>query len=178
MNVAYSLFVEKGYQGTTMGEIASQLGVTKPALYQYFPGKENLYAAVADKSRQELNGLLERSYQGRNIREGNAALFESLAEFVPRFNSMYTEMMLLAAHNSELMALLRQDRLEDIRVVERFISLQQDEGLVSRNLDPRTLAIALHALVNGLLMNIMVGMEKEEAKKIWISAVEALIRVE
>ena len=63
VDTAYSLIIDKGYHGTTMEEIAQRLGVTKPALYQYFPGKENLYAAVTEKSRQELTGLLERSYQ-------------------------------------------------------------------------------------------------------------------
>jgi len=178
IDAAYSLFVEKGFHGTTMEEIAQRLGVTKPALYQYFPGKEDLYTAVAERCRQELNGLLERSYQNRNIREGSAALFDSLAEYVPQFHGMNAEMMLLAAHNEQMRAVLRQDRIEDIRVVERFITRQQEEGLVSRTLDPRTLAIACDALINGLLMDIMVGLDKEEAKGIWIVALERLIRVE
>jgi len=178
VDAAYSLFVEKGFHGTTMGEIAQRLGVTKPALYQYFPGKEDLYAAVAERCRQELNGLLERSYQNRDIREGSAALFDSLVEYVPQFKGMNAEMMLLAAHNEQMRAVLRQDRIEDIRVVERFIARQQEEGLVSRTLDPRTLAIACDALMNGLLMDIMVGLDKEEAKGIWIAALERLIRVD
>jgi AcrR family transcriptional regulator len=177
IDAAYHLFLTKGYYKTTMDEIAGVLGVTKPALYQYFPGKERLYAAVAERCRQELNGLLERSYQHRNIREGSASLFDSLAEYVPQFNGMYAEMTLLAAHNEQMRVVLRQDRIEDIRVVERFIARQQDEGVISRSLDPRTLAIACDALVNGLLMDIMMGMDKEEAKGIWIAMLEQLIRV-
>jgi AcrR family transcriptional regulator len=178
VDAAYSLFVEKGFHGTTMGEIARLLGVTKPALYQYFPGKEDLYAAVAERCRQELKGLLEQSYQNRNIRDGSAALFDSLAEYVPKFNGMYAEMMLHAAHNERMRAVLRQDRIEDIRVVEMFIARQQEAGLVSRTLDPRTLALACDALMNGLLMDIMMGLDREEAKGIWIAALERLIRVD
>jgi AcrR family transcriptional regulator len=177
-DVAYGLFVEKGFHDTTMGEIAKRLGVTKTALYQYFPGKEDIYAAVAERCRQELNGLLERSYQNRDIREGSAALFDSLADYVPKFNAMYTEMLLLAVHNEQMRVVLRNDRIEDIRVVERFIARQQEEGLVSPTLDPRTLAIACDALINGLLMDIMMGLDKDEAKTIWIAAVEQMIRVE
>ncbi|MFZ1127834.1 TetR/AcrR family transcriptional regulator [Methanoregula sp.] len=176
VDTAYSLIIDKGYHGTTMEEIAQRLGVTKPALYQYFPGKENLYAAVTEKSRQELTGLLERSYRNRNIREGSAALFEALADYVPRFNDMYAETLLLAAHNEQMRDLLRQDRIEDLRIVQHFITRQQGEGLVSRTLDPRTLAIACDALINGLLMDIMMGLGKEEAKEIWLKALEQLIR--
>ena len=56
IEAAFSLFLDKGYHGTTMDEIAERLGVTKPALYQYFPSKEDLFAAVAERSRQELMG--------------------------------------------------------------------------------------------------------------------------
>jgi hypothetical protein len=45
---------------------------------------------------------------------------------------------------------------------------------VSGQLNPRVLAIACDALMNGLLIDIMAGMDKEEAKKIWIAAVTRL----
>ena len=176
IKAAFTLFLEKGYHGTTMGEIAGSLGVTKPALYQYFPGKENLFAAVAEQARQELKGILETSYSGRNIKEGSAALFDALLRYVPKFNSMYSEMLLLAARNERLRLVLMEDRTEDIRVIERFISLQQETGFVSRQQDPRMLAVACDALANGLLMDVMMGMDKEEAKTVWITAVEQLAR--
>jgi AcrR family transcriptional regulator len=177
VRAAFTLFLKKGYHGTTMGEIAESLGVTKPALYQYFSGKEDLFAAVAEQARQELSGTLERSYAGRNIHEGSAALFETLLHYVPQFNGLYSEMLLLATHNERLRTVLIQDRTEDIRVVERFIAHQQETGLVSRQLDPRTLAVACDALANGLLMDVLMGMDKNEAKAVWIAAIEQLVRV-
>jgi tetrahydromethanopterin S-methyltransferase subunit F len=91
---------------------------------------------------------------------------------------MYSEMMLLAAHNERIRNLLRQDRIEDIRVVERFIARQQGTGLISAHLNSRVLAIACDALVNGLLIDIMAGLDKEEAKKIWIAAVTQLTHMD
>ena len=178
VDAAFSLFIKKGYHGTTMGEIAESLGVTKPALYQYFPGKEDLFAAVAEQARQELKGTLEKSYTGKNIREGSAALFDALLRYVPQFNTMYSEMLLLASRNERLRTVLVQDRTEDIRVIERFIASQQETGFVSSRLDPRLLAVACDALANGLLMDVMVGMDREEAKAVWVAAVEQLSRAE
>ena len=74
--------------------------------------------------------------------------------------------------------LLEEDRREDIRVIERFIAHQQEIGFVSSRLDSRVIAIACDAIINGLLIDIMAGMDREEAKKVWITTVEALIRVE
>ena len=178
VKAASNLFLNKGYHKTTMDEIAGALGVTKPALYQYFPGKEDLYAAVAEHSRQELKGILERSYQNQDIRGGSAALFDAVSRYAPQYHGVYAEMMLLAPRNERIRLLLEEDRREDIRVIERFIAHQQEIRFVSSRLDSRVLAIACDAIINGLLLDIMAGMDREEAKKIWITTVEALIWVE
>jgi AcrR family transcriptional regulator len=176
IDAAYNLFLTKGYHKTTMDEIAGVLGVTKPALYQYFPGKEDLYAAVAERGRQELKGILEHSYQNRDIRGGSAALFDAVSRYAPHFQGMYSEMMLIAPHNERIRLILEEDLREDVRVVERFISRQQETDLVSSRSDPHVLAVAFHAMMNGLLVDIIAGMDKEEAKRIWITTVEALTR--
>jgi AcrR family transcriptional regulator len=175
---AYNLFLLNGYHGTTMSAIAEILGVSKTAIYQYFPGKEELYAAVAEHGREELAAILERSFDNRDLREGSEILFDTLTRYTPQFNSMYSEMMLLAAHNERIRDLLREDRIEDIRVVERFIARQQGTGLVSGHLNSRVLAITCDALVNGLLIDIMAGLDKKEAKEIWIAAVTQLTRMD
>jgi AcrR family transcriptional regulator len=178
VEAAYSLFIDKGYHATTMSAIAGKLGVTKPALYQYFPGKEELYAAVAEYGREELAAILERSFTKRDLRTGSEILFDTLTRYVPQFNSMYSEMMLLAVHNDHIRTVLKHDRIEDINIVERFIVRQQEAGLIHRKLDPRVLAITCDALINGLLIDIMAGLDKEEAKKIWIATVTQLIRTD
>jgi AcrR family transcriptional regulator len=176
VEAAYTFFLRKGYHATTMGEIAGSLGVTKPALYQYFPGKEDLYAAVAEHGREELAGILERSYREGDLLNGSAALFDSLLSYVPQFSTMNSELMLLAANNQHIREHLFRDRAEDLRVIERFINGQQKKGLVSFSLDPRILAVACDALINGLLSDVMMGMDQEEAKKTWLTAVAQLIR--
>ena len=174
VEAAYTLFLHNGYHGTTMTAIAESLGVTKTALYQYFPGKEELYAAVAEHGREELAAILEKSFNKRDLRSGSEILFDTLARYTPQFNGIYSEMMMLAMHNERIRNLLREDRIEDIRVVERFVASQQKTGLISSQLNPRVLAIACDALMNGLLIDIMAGMDKDEAKKIWLTAVTRL----
>jgi len=178
VEAAYSLFLDKGYHATTMSSIADSLGVTKPAIYQYFPGKEELYAAVAEHGREELASILERSFNNRDLRSGSEVLFDTLTRYTPQFNSMYSEMMLLAVHNEPIRDLLRKDRIEDIRLVEQFVARQQAKGLISGQLNPRILAIASDALINGLLVDIMAGMDKEEAKEVWIATVTQLLRTD
>lgn len=46
---AAEVFLEQGYDATSMAEIASRIGLTKPTLYGYFPSKEELFEMVMKK---------------------------------------------------------------------------------------------------------------------------------
>lgn len=48
LNAAQEVFVENGYHAAAMDEIAERAGVSKPVLYQHFPGKQELYLALLD----------------------------------------------------------------------------------------------------------------------------------
>ncbi|MGN0708089.1 MAG: TetR/AcrR family transcriptional regulator [Faecalibacterium sp.] len=50
---ALALFARSGYSGTSMSEIAAQVGVTKAALYRHFAGKEDILAAILARMEQQ-----------------------------------------------------------------------------------------------------------------------------
>jgi AcrR family transcriptional regulator len=54
IGIGRKLFAEKGYEATTVEEIAAQAGVSKPVVYEHFGGKEGLYAVVVDREIQAL----------------------------------------------------------------------------------------------------------------------------
>ena len=54
LNVGRSLFAEKGFDATSVEEIAAKAGVSKPVVYEHFGGKEGLYAVVVDREMQLL----------------------------------------------------------------------------------------------------------------------------
>jgi len=47
---ALEVFVAQGYHAAAMDDIAERAGVSKPVLYQHFPGKLELYLALLDES--------------------------------------------------------------------------------------------------------------------------------
>ena len=51
---AHALFAERGYAAVTMEEVAAEVGVTKPLLYNYFGNKERLYIACMERSGDAL----------------------------------------------------------------------------------------------------------------------------
>lgn len=50
LDVALDVFVEQGYHSASMDEIAERAGVSKPVLYQHFPGKLELYTALVSSA--------------------------------------------------------------------------------------------------------------------------------
>jgi AcrR family transcriptional regulator len=54
LTVGRKLFAEKGYEATSVEEIAATAEVSKPVVYEHFGGKEGLYAVVVDREIQEL----------------------------------------------------------------------------------------------------------------------------
>jgi AcrR family transcriptional regulator len=58
-----NLFAEKGYASTSVREIVSAAGVSKPVLYYYFESKEGLFQAILDWAAQEQETILEEALQ-------------------------------------------------------------------------------------------------------------------
>src|SRR6266536_5403024 len=54
LDVARSLFAEKGFDGASVEEIAHRANVSKPVVYEHFGGKEGVYAVVVDRETQLL----------------------------------------------------------------------------------------------------------------------------
>ena len=58
IEIGRKLFADKGFEGTTVEEIAAKAGVSKPVVYEHFGGKEGLYAVVVDREiRKLLDGI-------------------------------------------------------------------------------------------------------------------------
>jgi len=54
LDIGRSLFAQKGFDATSVEEIALNAGVSKPVVYEHFGGKEGLYAVVVDREMSKL----------------------------------------------------------------------------------------------------------------------------
>lgn len=83
VGVARTVFAERGYEATTIEEIAERAGVSKPVIYQHFGGKEGVYAVVVDREVRRLTDSITRSFDAANPRavaEGAAEAFLAYVE--------------------------------------------------------------------------------------------------
>jgi AcrR family transcriptional regulator len=61
LDAAEELFAERGYNGTTLRDVATRVGVRPPSLYNHFASKDALYAAVLERGIGPVIVLLARS---------------------------------------------------------------------------------------------------------------------
>ena len=61
LDAALEVFVARGYHAAAMDEIADRAGVSKPVLYQHFPGKLELYLALLDQSCDTVMAAVPRN---------------------------------------------------------------------------------------------------------------------
>ena len=77
------MFVSQGYHAAAMDEIAERAGVSKPVLYQHFPGKLELYLALLDESVDTLVETVRDALSSNpDPKQRVAATFGAYFEFV------------------------------------------------------------------------------------------------
>ncbi|GDY29871.1 TetR family transcriptional regulator [Gandjariella thermophila] len=69
LDVARALFAEKGFDATSIEEIANRAGVSKPVVYEHFGGKEGIYAVVVDREMRDLLDRIVSALSGGHPRE-------------------------------------------------------------------------------------------------------------
>jgi AcrR family transcriptional regulator len=86
LDAALCVFAEKGYEGGTMREIATRLGVTEPALYRHYAGKEALFedlvSVAGDHIVERASAMMER-IEPENLRESLSELIQARRRHAP-----------------------------------------------------------------------------------------------
>ncbi|WP_166664043.1 TetR/AcrR family transcriptional regulator [Actinophytocola oryzae] len=126
LDAARRLFVRQGYHGTSIREIAEQLGMTKTAVLYHFPTKADILAAVADPFLTDLEAALARVTTRQEV-------FEALLD-------VHLEHRTLLRDN----VIQELTRLAQAPTLRRFTELMADANRIAAGPDP-TLAEKVRA---------------------------------
>jgi AcrR family transcriptional regulator len=87
LDVARELLAERGFEATSVEEIAHRAAVSKPVVYAHFGGKEGIYAVVVDREMRRVLERIESSLAGdarpRLLLERAACAFLAYVEECP-----------------------------------------------------------------------------------------------
>jgi AcrR family transcriptional regulator len=83
LGAAQEIFVAQGYHNAAMDDIAERAGVSKPVLYQHFPGKLDLYLALLDQHAEALVAAVRVALESTtDNKQRVAATIEAYFRFV------------------------------------------------------------------------------------------------
>ncbi|MBB4738152.1 AcrR family transcriptional regulator [Actinoplanes octamycinicus] len=162
LEIAVGLFAARGYHGVSMDDIGSAAGVTGPALYHHFAGKEAmLVAALIPVSESLLEGGRERV--ARHPSEAEAALAD-LIDFHVDF--ALANPAVIALHLHELDRLPEEPR----RQIRRLQRLYVEEWvgvltLLRPELEPAEARVLAHAAFGLMNSTPFLGGEVERRRR-------------
>ncbi|MBO4292095.1 MAG: TetR/AcrR family transcriptional regulator [Lachnospiraceae bacterium] len=88
LDAAVNLFSEKGYDGTSVDEIAASIGIKGPTLYKHFKGKEALLTAIMERTDHEYEkGMGIRTQKAMEIHSGEALKAFSMHQILFTLNN-------------------------------------------------------------------------------------------
>jgi AcrR family transcriptional regulator len=82
LDIGRRLFAERGFEGTSIEEIAAQAGVSKPVVYEHFGGKEGLYAVVVDREVERLTVVCMELFKKPHSRQKFETAAVSLLKYI------------------------------------------------------------------------------------------------
>jgi TetR/AcrR family transcriptional regulator len=169
-NAAKTIFAQKGFEKSTMEEIAEKAELSKGAIYLHFKSKDELFIDLVENYLDKLTVLI------RNIVESKKPPFEKINEVVIQIISyLYTNKEFVSIFSPERGEFLHKMQVKKIR--ERTLSKLQNhiiliarvikEGIESgvfKNIDPHASAYILFGMIHTTIAGLIIY-EKKTFKK-------------
>src|SRR6059058_2628428 len=109
LEAAIVCFAKRGFHQTSMHDISAEAGISVGLIYRYFANKEAVIAAMAERHKNEIQELLERSKQAPTLLESLEILFTAhCCENSPKVLSAFVvDLYAEASRNPEVANLVR-----------------------------------------------------------------------
>ncbi len=151
LDVVVRVFIERGYDATSMEDIARATGRTKSSVYHHVQGKEQLLRLAVARAVDALFAVLDEdtSRTGRAVDRLEHVVRRSaqvLAAQLP-----YVTLLLRVRGNTEAERWALGRRREFDRRLSALVREAMDEGDVRADLDPRVVTRLLFVMVNSLV---------------------------
>jgi AcrR family transcriptional regulator len=175
IEIATRMFLENGYDRTSMSAIAEQMGGSKGTLWSYFTSKEELFAAVLDAATAAFRSVMS------TVLDPSRSVDEVLTTFAEKFITRITMPDAIALQRLIIAEVERFPEIGRIFfdrapgrsriLMSAYLACQMDAGLLRRD-DPDEAAGTLLSLcTGGTHQHVMWGVQTQDADAIAQEAV-------
>ena len=150
LDAAVALFNERGYEATSVDEVATRLGVTKSAIYHHVPSKVELLRLALDRALDALFAVTSETgaTTGPAIERLEYVVRGSVRVLTAELP--FVTLLLRLRGNSDVERAALQRRREFDRFVTGLVRAAEHEGDVRTDVDPAVLSRLLFGTVNSL----------------------------
>ncbi|MEZ4768859.1 MAG: TetR/AcrR family transcriptional regulator [Caldilineales bacterium] len=142
------LFVDRGYHGLSMREVAEAVGVSKAALYYHYRDKEDLFLAVLTSNLDRIEQVINESRKASTTREQIEQMVQAIFQRAPE------QRAIIRLASQEMDQLSDTARAEFSRLYhEKFIG--QVEAIISEGIANSELRAMNPSLATWLLLGMM-----------------------
>ncbi|WP_285240425.1 TetR/AcrR family transcriptional regulator [Pseudarthrobacter sp. MEB009] len=151
LRIAVNVFNRHGYDATSMGILAENLGISKSAIYHHVPSKGDLLKLALDHALGGLEAILEQPEAASGAADARLefVLRQTVSVLVNRLP--FVTLLLRLRGNTEI----ERDALERRRTFDHkvagLISAARDEGSLRDDIDPRTVSRLVFGMINSIV---------------------------
>ncbi len=150
LDVAVAVFNERGYDATSMEELATRLGVTKSAIYHHVSSKVELLRLALDRALDALFAVTEEPGATTGPAIGRLEHVVRGSVRVLAAELPFVTLLLRVRGNSPVEQEALQRRRQFDRVVTDLVRAAEEEGDVRPDVDPAVTSRLLFGTVNSL----------------------------
>jgi AcrR family transcriptional regulator len=163
--IGRQLFAERGFDATSIEEVAARAKVSKPVVYEHFGGKEGLYAVVVDREvraiLQRITTALTAGHPRELLEQAALSLLDYIEEETDGFRVLVRESPVISTSNSF------SSVLNDIaHQVEHILGAE----FKTRDYDPRLAELYSQALVGMVALTGRWWLEVRKPRKETVAA--------
>jgi AcrR family transcriptional regulator len=150
---AIELFIVRGYEATSIGDLAKDLGLTKSAIYHHVPSKESLLSAALDEALDGLSAAIDTALSAKPGTKAYERLRKAVEESVLILADHLPAVTLLlrVRGNSAIeLAALKRRRLISAKLAS-LVQAAVDEGALRSDINPDVISRLLFGTVNSLV---------------------------
>lgn len=151
LSVAVTVFNKHGYEATSMGILAENLGISKSAIYHHVPSKGDLLRLALEEALGSLEAILDEPAASTGRADARLeyvlrSTIQVLTEKVP-----YVTLLLRLRGNTEIERNALERRRAFDRQVADLVDAARTEGSLRSDIDPRTTTRLLFGTINSIV---------------------------
>jgi len=137
-------FAQNGYEGATVAKLEREIGLSRGAIFNYFPSKEDLFVELAVRDSARMSEIW--------VEHGLEAVVREVMELDPAWLSVYLELFRRVRNDDDFRERIESRQKEIAPANRARIEEAQRSGEFRDDLGPREIGIFVNLVLNGLAL--------------------------